>query len=306
MVPKFLIVIAGPTAVGKTPAAIELARRLGTEIVNADSRQVYREMKIGTAMPSDSQLAAVKHHLAGHLSIAQPYNASMYENEALRVLEQLFLKYDRVILTGGSGMYIDAVCNGIDDIPSVDPEVREKLRMDFHERGLEYIRMRLKEVDPEYYAKADLNNPKRILKALEVSETSGRPYSQYLTGKPKKRYFGVVKIGLDLPRAVLHDRINLRVLHMLEEGLEAEARSLFPYRQLNALNTLGYKELFDFFDGKTTLAEAVIQIQGHSRQYARRQITWFRKDTGLKWFDPAEPETMMKWIDMQTDSGKHD
>jgi tRNA dimethylallyltransferase len=300
MVPKFLIVIAGPTAVGKTPVAIELARRLGTEIVNADSRQVYREMKIGTAMPSDSQLAAVKHHLTGHLSISQAYNASMYENEALQVLEKLFLRYERVILTGGSGMYIDAVCNGIDDIPSVDPGVRDKMRKEFLERGLDYIRTRLQEVDPEYYAKVDLNNPKRILKALEVWETSGRPYSQFLTGKPKDRPFRIVKIGLDLPRAVLHGRINLRVLRMMEEGLESEARSLLPFRKMNALNTLGYKEMFDFFDGKLTLPEAVVQIQGHSRQYARRQITWFRKDANLKWFDPLDTESMLKWIDMQT------
>lgn len=300
MVPKLLIVVAGPTAVGKTPAAIELAQRLGTEIVNADSRQVYREMKIGTAMPSADQLAAVKHHLTGHLSIEQDYNASMYEMEALQVLESLFAKVDAVVLTGGSGMYIDAVCNGIDDIPSVDQEVREKLQKEYLEGGLDGIRMKLKEADPAYYAKADLNNPKRILRALEVWETSGRPYSQFLTGKPKSRPFAIVKIGLDLPRAELHGRINKRVFRMMEEGLENEARSLLPYRHLNALNTLGYREMFDFFDGKLTLAEAIIQIQGHSRQYARRQITWFRKDTNLKWFDPSDTEHMLKWIDMQT------
>lgn len=300
MVPKFLIVVAGPTAVGKTPAAIELAQRLGTEIVNADSRQVYREMKIGTAMPSAGQFAAVKHHLTGHLSVGQPYNASLYETEALQVLETLFSKVNTVVLTGGSGMYIDAVCNGIDDIPSVDQQVREKLQQEYLEGGLDGIRIRLREVDPAYYAKADLNNPKRILRALEVWESSGRPYSQFLTGKPKSRPFAIIKIGLDLPRAELHRRINQRVFRMMEEGLENEARSLLPYRHLNALNTLGYREMFGFFDGKLSLEEAVIQIQGHSRQYARRQITWFRKDTTLKWFDPTDTEPMLKWIDMQT------
>lgn len=296
MASKCLIVLAGPTAVGKTQVAIALAKTLHAEIVNADSRQVYGEMKIGTAMPSESQLAEVRHHLVGHRTIQASYNASIYENEAIEILNQLFDRFDQVILTGGSGMYIDAVCSGIDDIPAVDPSVREKLRATFQEKGIEYIRTMLSQADPEYFGRVDLNNPKRILKALEVSETSGRPYSGFLTGKPKKRPFSILKIGLDLPRTELHSRINRRTEMMIKEGLVEEARALLPFRQLNALNTVGYKEVFDYLGGSVSLEEATLQIQGHTRQYARRQLTWFRKDGNMTWFNPADTERMISWI----------
>jgi tRNA dimethylallyltransferase len=252
-------------------------------------------MKIGTAVPSDKQLAAVKHHLIGHRSIHDDYNASVYEGEALQVLDRLFQRFDRVIMTGGSGMYIDAVCHGIDDIPTVDPTVREKLRVAFEAHGIGYLRDALQKTDPDYFLRVDQNNPKRMLKALEVSETSGKPYSSFLTGRLKSRNFHILQAGLDLPRSELHDRINRRVEEMMQAGLVEEARELLPHRGVNALNTVGYKEMFGFFDGSCSVEEAVEQIKGHTRQYARRQLTWFRK-SGMVWFEPSQIETMLNWI----------
>ena len=293
---RFLIIIAGPTAVGKTDTAIRLARHYGTEIINADSRQVYREMKTGTAVPSEKQLAQVKHHLVGHRSIHQNYNASLFELEAIDILDNLFAHHHVVILAGGSGMYIEAVCHGIDDIPSIDPEIRDRLRREFLENGLAGIRARLLSADPEYYKKADLNNPKRILKALEISQMTGRPYSTFLTGRAKERSFIPLRIGLDIPRAELHDNINRRVDSMIAQGLVEEARGLFAYRELNALNTVGYKELFEYFENKCSLDEAVKKIKDHTRQYARRQLTWFRKQKDTKWFLPGEDELMLNFV----------
>ncbi len=289
----FLVIVAGPTAVGKTPLAIQLAKHLGTEIINADSRQVYHEMKIGTAMPALEQLAEVKHHLIGHRSIHEPYNASVYEQEAIRLIHALFKHYKIVVMSGGSGMYIDSVCHGIDDIPTVDPSVRARLNREFHSEGLKAIQARLLKSDPEYYKKVDLNNPKRLLKALEITEMTGKPYSSYLTGKAKQREFGVIRLGLDLPRDELHDRINRRVDSMIAGGLLDEAWGLYPYRQLNALKTVGYKEIFDYFDNTCSLDEAVELIKGHTRQYARRQLTWFRKDRQTNWFAPEEIHAML-------------
>jgi tRNA dimethylallyltransferase len=293
---RYLIIIAGPTAVGKTDMAIRLAKFFDTEIINADSRQVYQEMKTGTAVPSAMQQAQVRHHLVGHRSIHQPYNASLFELEAIEILDSLFVHHNVVIMAGGSGMYIKAVCHGIDNIPSVDPEIRERLQREYLENGLYGIQSRLLSADPEYYRKADLNNPKRILKALEISEMTGRPYSSFLTGHAKERNFHPLLIGLDIPREELHANINRRVDSMISEGVVDEARKLYPYRELNALNTVGYKELFDYFENKCSMDEAVQKIKDHTRQYARRQLTWFRKQKDTKWFSSKEDEQILNFV----------
>lgn len=296
---KYLIIIAGPTAVGKTGLAVKLATHFRTEIINADSRQVYREMVIGTAVPTPGQLSAVKHQFIGHKSIHEYYNASLFELEAIERLEQLFAGLDIVVMVGGSGMYIDAVCRGIDDIPAVIPQIRERVNRDYVANGLKGIQDKLRIVDPEYYRKVDLNNPKRIMKALEISMMTGKPYSSFLTGNRKQRKFIPVKIGLDMPRPELHNRINSRVDHMMKNGLLQEAEGLYRFSGLNALNTLGYKELFEFFNGKYSLEEAVNRIKGHSRQYARRQLTWFHKDNELHWFHPDEYEAVVAYIEQK-------
>jgi tRNA dimethylallyltransferase len=301
MTAKTLIIVAGPTAIGKTDLAIQLARYFNTEIISADSRQIYREMVIGTAVPSPEQLAKVKHHFIGHKSIHEYYNASLFELDAMGLLDKLFIKHDVIVMVGGSGMYIDAVCKGIDDIPTVDPEIRIRLHNEYLTVGLEGIRSRLRDADPGYFEKADLNNPKRLLKAIEISEMTGRPYSSYLTGRAKKRNFSMVKIGLDIPRQELHDRINTRVDNMMVQGLLREAEGLIQFRQLNALNTVGYKELFDFIDGKYLLEQAVERIKGHTRQYARRQLTWFRKNKDIQWFLPNEADGIIRFIHSKID-----
>lgn len=302
---SYLIIIAGPTAVGKTDTAIRTAKYFGTEIINADSRQVYREMKTGTAAPSEIQLAQVRHHMVGTRSIHQHYNASIFELEALEILRGLFANHRAVVLAGGSGMYIEAVCHGIDDIPSVDPVIRDRLHREYLETGLRGIQTRLLSADPEYFKKADLNNPKRILKALEISEMTGRPYSSFLTGHAKKRNFHIVRIGLNIPREELHGNINRRVDSMVAGGLVEEALRLFPFRKLNALNTVGYKELFDYFENKCSLDEAVQKIKDHTKQYARRQITWFRKQKDTKWFRPDEYELILNFLNETMERNGH-
>jgi tRNA dimethylallyltransferase len=293
---KYLIILVGPTAIGKTDLAVRLAKLFSTKIINADSRQIYREMNIGTAVPSEEQQVAVKHFFINHKSIHDYYNASRFEIEAIELLNRLFINLDTIVMTGGSGMYIDAVCNGIDDIPTVDPVIRDEINHEYKAHGLEHIRSALLEVDPDYYKKVDLNNPKRIMKALEIAKMTGRSYSSFLTGKLKPRNFSPLKIGLDLPRNELHDRINTRVDSMISQGLLQEAESLYPFRQLNALNTVGYKELFDYYEGKCSLAESIESIKGHTRQYARRQLTWFRKDKDIQWFRPDEIDSVIRYI----------
>lgn len=293
---KYLIIVAGPTAVGKTDQAIRLAEYFSTEIISADSRQIYRETVIGTAIPSPAQLARVKHHFIGHKSIHDYYNASHFEMEAISLLDKMFVNHDVVVMAGGSGLYIDAVCQGIDDIPTVDPVIRERLRKEYQSVGLEGIRSRLQEVDPAYYQKVDLQNPNRILKALEISEMTGLPYSSFLTGKGKRRNFFPLKIGLDMPRKELHDRINTRVEDMMARGLLQETKDLYQFRKINALNTVGYKEMFDYLEGKYSLKEAVELIKGHTRQYARRQLTWFRKYEDIQWFLPGDMENLIKYL----------
>lgn len=287
-----LLVIAGPTAVGKTSVAIDVAQRFESEIISADSRQFYRELKIGTAAPDTTQLALVPHHFVGNLSLSDSYNVSQYETEVLDLLNRLFQKHKLVVLTGGSGLYIRAVCDGIDMLPDADSEIRIYLQNLLESDGLSALRLLLQKLDPVYFQIVDVANPTRIIRALEVCMSTGLPYSSFRKKNPAKRNFRIIKIGLDLPRAELHQRINARVDQMMAAGLEQEAREFYPYRHLNALNTVGYKELFDYFDGNCSQDDAVEKIKTNTRRYARRQITWFRKENDLNWCKPDVEEVM--------------
>jgi len=289
---KYLIVITGPTASGKTALAIEAALHYGCEIVSADSRQFYRGLETGTAAPDAEQLKAVRHHFIGHLNPEQAYDVSQYEADALRLLRQLFAVSDFVVLTGGSGLYIKAVCEGLDELPSGNAEIREMLREMLEEEGLPALRTMLRKLDPEYSEKVDPANPNRLLRALEVCLSTGKPFSSFHTNTPVTRDFIPVKIGIDLPRAELHRRINARVDKMMEAGLEEEARKYYDRRHLNSLNTLGYKELYSYFSGEITRDEAVEKIKTNTRRYARRQLTWFRKDKDIIWCKPDASEVI--------------
>lgn len=289
---KNLIVISGPTAVGKTEAAIKLALHFNTVVVSADSRQFYREMSIGTAKPSADELAAVKHYFIDSHSVTESFSVGDYEKQALQLLDNLFKEHDTVILAGGSGLYIKAVCEGFDELPVAPPEIRERLNKEFHEKGILCLQQKLQAADPEYYKQVDLNNPQRLIRALEVFETTGRPISSYRFASVNKRPFNCVKIGLNLPREVLYDRINRRVDLMIEQGLIEEAHALLPYRRLNALNTVGYAELFDYFDGKTDQDTAISLIKQNTRRFAKRQLTWFRRDAAVQWFDAGNADLL--------------
>lgn len=293
---KFLVVIAGPTAIGKTSLSIELAKDFNSCIVSADSRQVFKEMKIGTSVPSNEELKIVKHFFIQSVSIGEMYNASKYETDVLQKLEELFKNYSLVILTGGSGLYIDAVCRGIDDFPDTNQELRENLFKKLEDEGIESLRQELKHLDPLTYSRIDLNNPKRIQKALEICLMTGKPYSSFLSGTVKKRPFRVIRIGLDMPREQLYERINERTLRMMEDGFEEEARKLFPLRHNNSLNTVGYKEMFAYFEGKLSRLEAIEKIQANTRKYARKQLTWFRKHNEYTWFNPENKEGIKRFI----------
>lgn len=295
-----LIVLLGPTGVGKTDLAVELAERFSCDIISADSRQFYRELLIGTAVPDPAHLKAVKHHFIRFLSVTDYYSASLFERDVLRLLPVLFQESGMVLMAGGSGLYIDALCRGIDDIPDVDPAAREKYMKKFREEGIESLRLELKMKDPMHYSRIDLKNPKRILRALEVCETTGRPYSELLTGEKRKRDFRILKLGLELPRDILFERINARVDRMMEAGLESEARSLLSYRSLNPLNTVGYKELFEHFDGKISREKAVELIKRNTRRFARRQTTWWARDKEIKWFSPEEKSIIIRYIEENT------
>ena len=293
---KTLIIITGPTASGKTDLAVKIAQNYSTEIISADSRQIFREMRIGTAVPDEETLAKVRHHLVQTRSVQEYYNAFMYETEVIDLLENnLFKKYDNVVMCGGSMMYVDAVCNGIDLIPDPDIEIRNNLWQQFENEGIEPLRQRLLQLDPDYYKICDLNNHKRIIKALEVSIQTGKPYSTFRTGNKKERSFRIIKIGLNLPREILHQRINQRVDKMIGEGLVDEARGLYPLRSLNSLNTVGYRELFDYFDNKTTLETAIELIKRNTRRYARKQISWFNGDKDLVWFQPESVDDIIDY-----------
>lgn len=273
-----LVVITGPTAVGKTEFTIQQALKYKTSIISADSRQFYKEMRIGTAFPSDDEIAKVPHLFLGNKSIHDYYSVSKFEQDVLQLLPDLFKKNNIVILTGGSGLYIDAVCNGIDDIPDPDQNIRDEVIALFQNEGIEALRNRLKILDPVYYDQVDLANYKRLMRAIEVSIQMGQPYSWFLTNSSKKRDFNIVKYCLNRPREILYERINSRVDLMIQSGLLDEVKSLYPYKHLNALNTVGYKELFDYIDGITSFEKAIEEIKTHTRRYAKRQLTWFKRD----------------------------
>ncbi len=293
---KTLIVILGATGVGKTESSIALAQKYNCPIISADSRQFYRELPIGTAAPTKKDLMAVKHYFVGSHSITDIYNAGMYEKDTILLLQTIFQKKKVALLVGGSMMYIDAVCNGLDDIPTVKDEIRNDWKEKYRQKGLEYIQNQLKKIDPKHYQSVDLKNPKRILHALEICTQTGRPYSTFRTGKIKQRDFRIIKIGLNRERAELYDRINQRVDKMMNMGLLEEATSLYHYKSLNTLNTVGYKEILDYIDQKYTLEEAVEKIKRNSRHYAKRQLTWFRRDKNIHWFHPNEQQLIMEFI----------
>lgn len=281
-----LIVILGPTASGKTDLAIKIAKSFGTEIISADSRQFYRELSIGTAKPSEEQLAQVEHHFIGHISITENYNISRFEQDAILLLEQLFNKHQAVVMTGGSGLYIDAVCNGIDDQPEHDPEIRKQLNENYKLSGIRYLQDELLRLDPAYFEIVDRSNPHRLMRAIEVFMITGKPYSSFRKGRQQQRNFKVVKFGIQIPREELITRINRRVDQMIADGLIEEAKANYSYRKLNALNTVGYKEIFEHLDGNCALEEAVEKIKINTRRYAKRQMTWFRKDPDIIWIKP--------------------
>lgn len=295
---RILIVITGPTAIGKTMVSTEVAQYFKTEIVSADSRQLYREMSIGTAVPGQSELLEIKHHFIHSHSIHSYYNASRFEVEVLEKLNELFSYRNVVVMTGGSMLYIDAVCNGIDDIPAIDMQIRQNLIRQFETEGIESLRLTLKKLDPEYYLEVDLKNHKRLLHALEICIMTGKPYSSFRTQTQKERPFHIVKIGLNTDRKNLYERINLRVDQMVSAGLEEEARNLYRYRENNALNTVGYREWFEHFEGMTTKEEAIEKIKSNTRRYARKQLTWFKRDQRITWFDISETYRIIPFIEL--------
>jgi tRNA dimethylallyltransferase len=298
---NFLIVLLGPTGVGKTDISIDLAVRFNCQIISADSRQFFREMKIGTAVPADDQLNLVPHHFVGFLSVLDYYSSNLFERDVLKLLPELFKTNNIVLMSGGSGLYIDSVCNGIDDIPDVENSVRNKYMSMFSEEGIEGLRVALKISDPEHYSKVDLKNSKRIIRALEICETTGRPYSSFLKKQKRERDFNIIKIGIERNRVDLYSRINSRVDNMIKDGLEEEARSLLSFRNQNALKSVGYREFFDYFDGNISRDKAIELIKRNSRRYAKRQMTWWAKDREIKWFQPEQMKNIIKLIeDCQT------
>lgn len=293
---KRLLVVVGPTGSGKTDLSIRLALHYGAPILSTDSRQVYRGMPIGTAQPSADQLQAVEHHFIASRDLTDNLNCGEYEVQALVRLEELFADHDWVVAVGGSGLYVRALCEGMDDLPQADEPLRRELERRLAEEGLGALAEELRELDPEYCRTADLNNPARVMRALEVCLQTHMPYSRQRTGERRPRPFEIVKIGIDLPRDVLYDRINRRVDRMLADGLEAEARALYPYRELNALKTVGYREFFDYFDGRIGYDEAVELIKRNSRRYAKRQLTWFRRDSEIRWFAPDDDAAIIAYV----------
>lgn len=294
-----LVVLIGPTGVGKTELSLSLAEFLHSPIINADSRQLFRDLPIGTAAPTAAQQQRVRHYFVGTLSLTDYYSAAQYEADVLRLLEQLFRQNPYALLTGGSMMYIDAVCKGIDDIPTVDGETRRLMLERYEEAGLEQLCKELKLLDPEYYEQVDRKNPKRIIHALEICYMTGKPYSSFRTNAPKPRPFDILKIGLRREREELYERINQRVDQMVADGLVEEARKVLPYRHTNALNTVGYKEMFNYLDGTWTLETAVEKIKQNTRIYSRKQMTWFRRDESIRWFHPEETDAIKKLIEKE-------
>ncbi|GAK36366.1 MAG TPA: tRNA (adenosine(37)-N6)-dimethylallyltransferase MiaA [Bacteroides graminisolvens] len=293
---KNLLVIIGPTGVGKTELSLRIAENFGTEIVSADSRQLYANLKIGTAAPTPEELQRVPHHFIGTLQLTDYYSAAQYEEDALKLLDHLFQTKDVVILTGGSMMYVDAVCKGIDDIPTVDEETRKTLLERYEKEGLEQLCAELKLLDPDYYKIVDLKNHKRVIHALEICYMTGKTYTSFRTQEKKTRPFRMIKIGLTRDREELYARINQRVDIMMEQGLLDEVKQVYPYRQLNSLNTVGYKELFNYLDGEWALPFAIDKIKQNSRIYSRKQMTWFKRDEEIRWFHPNQEEDILTYI----------
>ena len=297
---KTLLVILGPTGVGKTEFALCVAQQFGTEIVNCDSRQVYKQIPIGTAAPTPKEQQRVKHWFVGNKDITDEYNAAQYETDALNVINELFQNNDIVVLTGGSMMYIDAVCDGIDDIPTVDQDTRTLMKRRLEEEGLPALVEELHQLDPEHWNFVDKSNPRRVVHALEICHMTGKTYTSFRKKEKKERPFEILKIGLTRPREELYVRINQRVLDMIEQGFIKEAKSLYYLRELNSLNTVGYKELFNYFDGSTTLDEAIAKIQSNTRRYCRKHLTWFKRDERIKWFSPDDFTAIQEYIVQQT------
>ena len=313
---NFLIVITGTTGVGKTEICLQIAEHYGIDIINADSRQIFAEIPIGTAAPTAEQMQRVRHYFVGTHHIGDYYSASSYEQDVLKLLRKLAevegqrskdegqrehpspnTHHPIALLSGGSMMYIDAVCNGIDDIPNIREDIRNEMKRRLEDEGLDSLLEELSRLDPEHYAIVDRKNPRRILHALEICHQTGRTYTSFRTGEKRKRPFNIIKIGLNRDRDELYERINIRVLDMMEQGLEQEARAMLPHRELNALNTVGYKEMFQYFDGAIPLEEAVRQIQSNSRRYARKQLTWYKRDAEIMWFNPENVNEITNYID---------
>ena len=293
---KYLVVIAGPTASGKTATAIKVAKALGTEIISADSRQFYKELPIGTAAPTPEEQAEVQHHMIHNLNVEDKYDVADYEHDVLALLKQLFVNHDAVVLTGGSGLFIDAVCKGLDSIPDISEEVRNKVDELYKKGGLIALQNEVERLDPEYYSIVDKYNPRRLQRAVEVCYQTGLTYSSFRKNTIKQRDFKIIKVALLWERSELINRINKRVEIMVKEGLVEEAKAMYPKRYLNSLNTVGYKEIFEYFDGKVSLSEAIENIKINTRQYAKRQMTWLRKNNDYKWFTIDELDEMLNYI----------
>ncbi len=293
---KTLVVILGPTGVGKTDTCIRVAKHFNVPIINADSRQIFQEIPIGTAAPTQVQQQEIIHYFVGNHHLDDYYSASMYEQDVLSLLEKLFTSQDIALMSGGSMMYIDAVCNGIDDIPTVDEQTRQWMKQRLHDEGLPALVEELRQLDPIHYEYVDKNNPRRVVHALEICHMTGKTYTSFRTNKIKERPFQILKIGLNLPREELYQRINQRVLNMIQEGWVEEALKVYPKRELNSLHTVGYRELFDYLDGLYTLDEAIEKIQSNTRRYMRKQLTWFKRDLKIRWFSPNNIEEIINYI----------
>ena len=293
---KTLIVLTGPTAVGKTAVSLDIAKHFGIPVINADSRQIFKELIIGTARPTETEMQEVRHYFVGILSIDDYYSASLYEQQVLELLDKEFQSHDYALLSGGSMMYIDAVCDGIDDIPTIDDDTRALMKQRLKEEGLEALVEELKRLDPEYYEIVDRQNPRRVVHAFEICVMTGKTYTSFRKRSKKERPFRIIKIGLDRPREELYNRINARVDKMMSDGLLDEVKALYPEKELNALNTVGYKELFDYLDGRWPLKEAVERIKGNTRRYARKQLTWYKKDEQIRWFHPDDKQSIINFI----------
>lgn len=294
---KVLLAVVGPTAIGKTALGIQLAKHFDTEIISADSRQFFKEMEIGTAVPSTEELNEVPHHFIQHKSIFESYSVGDFEKEAILLLDDLYLKKDVAVMVGGSGLYVDAVISGLDEFPEVDPQIRETLNQELETNGLELLQKELKQLDPEYYKTVDLENPHRLIRALEVCRATDKPYSSFLNQQKPERPFKSLYIGIDAPREVVYDRINTRVDFMMEAGLFEEAKKLYSHKKLNALQTVGYKELFEYIDGKCSLEFAISEIKKNTRRFAKRQLTWLRKNESILWVPyDGKPEKVLQMV----------